>query len=108
MKYLVSFILLGVLLVSGTTIASELSDAKDAGLVGELYTGYLAVVKDADPAIEALVAEVNQKRKAAYQKVADTRKTTLESVELVAGESAMEKTLPGNYIKRKGEGWTKK
>jgi uncharacterized protein len=108
MKFLTKFFLTVMMVVAGNVYASELSDAKAAGLVGEQYTGYLAVVKNSTPAIEQLVADVNAQRKAAYQNVADKRKTSLESVELVAGESAIEKTLPGNYIKRKGEGWTKK
>ncbi len=88
--------------------AADLTTAKEQGLIGELYTGYIGIVKNADPEVEALVAETNLKRKKHYQNIAAERNTTLDKVELVAGAAAIKKTLAGNFIKLEGEDWRKK
>ena len=108
MKTLIKSLMVILLAVSTSVFASPLSDAKKAGFIGEQYTGYLGIVKDAPPTVKSLVKEINEKRKSRYQQIAAKRKTSLKSVEAVAGASAIKKTAPGNYIKLKGQGWKKK
>jgi len=109
MKVFIKSVFITLLMLSTAVFASELSDAKKAGLIGEQFTGYLGLVdQNASADIKALVLDINGKRKARYQQIAKKRKATLKSVELVAGQTAIEKTEKGNYIKRKGEGWNKK
>ncbi len=84
----------------------DLKEAKGKGLVGETITGYLAPVKKT-PEVEKLVAEINAKRKAMYEKIARKNKTSLAAVEKLAGKKAIEKTPPGQFINL-GKGWIKK
>lgn len=105
-RRLCTLLLGGVLLLVSQAWALDLSSAKQAGLIGEMHTGYLAVVKDRDGAKE-LVAEVNAKRKAHYQKIADKNGISLLAVEVRAGQKAIEKSASGALINT-GEGWEAK
>jgi uncharacterized protein YdbL (DUF1318 family) len=84
----------------------DLKEAKTRGLVGETITGYLAPVKKT-PEVEKLVAEINGKRRAMYEKIAGKNGTSLDAVEKLAGKKAIEKTPPGLFINL-GKGWLKK
>jgi len=86
--------------------ALELGDAKSGGLVGETNSGYLAAVKPSAE-VDELVASINKKRKAHYQKIADKNGISLQAVEVRAGQKAIEKTAPGEFINT-GAGWEKK
>ena len=61
-------------------MASPLSDAKSAGLVKEVSNGYIAAVGRATPDIGALVKDINERRKAAYEKIATETGITVEQV----------------------------
>jgi uncharacterized protein YdbL (DUF1318 family) len=101
----VSILVLAVL-IAVPALALDLGEAKSSGLVGELNTGYLGAVKPAAN-VDKLVADINQQRKAQYQKIAKKNSTSLEAVESRAGQKAMEKTSAGAYINT-GDGWRKK
>jgi uncharacterized protein YdbL (DUF1318 family) len=51
-------------------MASPLSAAKDAGLIKEVPNGYITAVGKASAATDVLVKDINQRRKAAYEKIA--------------------------------------
>jgi Uncharacterized protein conserved in bacteria len=89
--------------------ALDLRQAKAQGLVGEMVSGYLGSPQ-AQPSSEvsALINDINTKRKAQYQKIANSQKLPLASVEKLAGEKAFDKTASGHYIKAPGVGWKKK
>ena len=88
-------------------LALTLEEAKTKGIVGEKSNGYLGVVAEGHAGGQALVSEINQKRRQAYQEIAIREKANLKSVETLAGEKAIEKTKPGNFIEGPG-GWIKK
>ena len=67
-------------LLSISSFASPLSDAKAAGLVKELTNGYIAAVGKADKNTAALVADINKRRKAAYAKIAAKNNISVEQV----------------------------
>lgn len=100
----------GALVISALMIAPacalDLGEAKSAGLVGETTTGYLAAVKSSK-AVNALVSDINGRRKAHYQKIAEKNKISLEALEVRAGQKAISKTTSGNYVDS-GSGWQKK
>ncbi|MCF6263570.1 MAG: YdbL family protein [Xanthomonadales bacterium] len=101
-------LLIGLLSISAVQ-ASALSEAKASGLIGEQPNGYLGLVQQNAPGnVKALIADVNAKRKAVYQRIADRQGTSLKGVERVGGQSAIEKTLQGNYIRSPGGSWQKK
>ena len=90
-----------------TSWAVTLPEAKAAGMVGEKPDGYLGVVKDSADA-QALADDINAKRKAAYEGIAGKTGQALDVVEKLAGEKALNKTEPGNYIKWPDGTWHKK
>jgi hypothetical protein len=106
----VFFVLLfSMMTVSATAAGSPLTQPKADGLIGEQANGYIGLVRQDAPAdIKQLVNEVNAKRKAGYQQIAEKQGTSLESVELVGGNTAIEKTLSGNYVRDASGAWRKK
>ncbi|MCB0422560.1 MAG: DUF1318 domain-containing protein [Bdellovibrionales bacterium] len=64
--------------------ALDLDAARKAGKIVELPSGY---VKATDGGAEALAKEINEKRKKAYEAIAEKTKTTIE----VVGQQAAEK-----------------
>lgn len=89
--------------------ADALDDAKAAGYIGEQLNGFLGLVKDDAPAdVVALVKSVNGKRRDAYAAIAAKNGTNISAVAKLAGEKAIAKTSPGNYIQNAGGGWEKK
>jgi len=97
------------MLTSSIALASPLTQPKADGLIGEQANGYIGLVRQDVPVeIRKLVEEVNAKRKAGYQGIATKQGVSLESVELVGGNTAIEKTLPGNYVRDANGVWHKK
>ncbi|MDF1764176.1 MAG: YdbL family protein, partial [Oleibacter sp.] len=84
MKYITALFV--GLLTSFSAFALELDNAKNMGLVGEMPNGYISVVSTTNLEAEALVDEVNAKRKAHYQEIANKQNTPLANIERIAGE----------------------
>jgi hypothetical protein len=87
--------------------AMSLDEAKAKGLVGEKASGYLGAVSAPSEEVQALIADVNQKRRRAYQDIARRNGTDIKAVETLAGEKAIQNTKPGNYVESPG-GWVRK
>lgn len=105
----VLFALLVCVATMAIAVASELTKPKADGLIGEQANGYIGLVTDDVPAdIRRLVDEVNARRKAGYQRIADREGTALSEVEKVGGKTAYEKTLKGNYFRDVNGTWRKK
>lgn len=104
-------ILLGVfcstLLIAGTAFALSLDEAKSKGLVGETQTGYLGAVSTTSE-VQALINDINQKRKEKYAEIAKKNGTPLSAVEALAAKKAMQETAAGNYIQSASGAWVKK
>ena len=86
--------------------ALDLEDAKSRGLVGEREDGYLGVVAGGGE-VEALVRDINDRRREKYEEIAARRGTSVDAVELLAGQKAIERTEPGHYIQQAGR-WMRK
>ncbi len=98
MKMIKILIATVALLLSMVAFALDLDAAKNQGLVGEQPDGYLGVVK-ATPAAVELVADINQKRRAAYERIAKQNGITLEQVARLAGQIAIDKTDAGDFVR---------
>ena len=97
------------LLIAAAAHADPLDDAKASGTVGERTDGMLGLVKaDAPADVQALVQSVNAKRKQSYASIAKKNGTTPQAVALLAGQKAIEKTAPGNFIQDASGRWVKK
>ena len=107
MKKIVAAI--GLLLLLQNAWAIDIRTAKDQGLIGEANTGYIAAVQSpAGAEVRALIADVNEKRKAQFS---ETAKKTGITVELVASrfyELAVQRTAAGHYYQDIKGAWKKK
>jgi len=89
--------------------AIDIHAAKDQGLVGESTTGYLAAVQSpASTEVNALIAEVNKKRKERFEMAAEKTGTTIAQVQNRFYELAVQKTHAGHYYQDSGGKWVKK
>jgi len=102
-------LLISMMAVTVAAAARPLTQPKADGLIGEQANGYIGLVKNDVPAdIKKLVKDINAKRKAGYQKIATKQGTSLSDVERVGGNTAIEKTLRGNYIRDASGAWRRK
>jgi len=100
---------IGLLLLLQNAWALDIHDAKDEGLVGEARTGYLAAVKlPASNEVQALISDVNAKRKAKFEAAAKKTGTSTEQVSNRFYELALSKTAPGHYYQDASGNWSKK
>lgn len=99
--------LLFALLLSFSSFAISLQDAKDQGLVGEQLNGYLAVVKPAAGVAE-LVKDINAKRQAQYEKIAKQNGIVVADVAKLAAEKVIAKAEKGHIIQDSHGNWIKK
>lgn len=89
--------------------AIDIHSAKDQGLVGEANTGFLAAVGGSPSAeVQALIADVNRKRKAEFERTAGKTGATVEQVRFRFYELAVERTRPGHYYQDKQGNWKRK
>jgi uncharacterized protein YdbL (DUF1318 family) len=88
--------------------AIELHAAKEQGLVGEANTGYLAAIGTPSAEVQALVSEVNAKRKAEFERTAKKTGATLEQVRIRFYELAVQRTEAGHYYQDASGSWKKK
>jgi uncharacterized protein YdbL (DUF1318 family) len=93
--------------VASSAFALSLDEAKANGLVGEKANGYLGAVNSANAEAQALIEDVNQKRRQAYEDIAKRNGTNIQAVQTLAGEKAIQNTKPGNFVEGPG-GWMKK
>jgi uncharacterized protein YdbL (DUF1318 family) len=97
-----------VLAVASSASALDFDSAKRKGLIGERPDGYVEVVGgDASSDLKALAADVNAKRRAAYEKVARQNGAPLADVAKIAGKKLIDGAPPGTYVKIDGA-WVKK
>ncbi|MDM8350092.1 YdbL family protein [Pseudomonas sp. sp1636] len=97
---------LPVLALNLNEAMSALGAAKASGQLGEMPNGYLGVVKSGAGADE-IARLINQARRAEYQKLATQNGIQRSDVEAIAGQKAIDKTPPGQYIQLQGQ-WRRK
>lgn len=89
--------------------AIDIESAKNQGLVGEANTGYLASVRrPASAEVRALIADVNAKRRAQFERTAKSTGATLEQVQVRFYQLAVDKTRRGHYYQDAGGNWRRK
>ncbi len=79
--------------------------ARSSGQVGEKMDGYLGVVGAGNSALQAMVRDINIKRRAVYAEKAQAANATLEEYSLTAGCLAIARTAPGEKYQAPGGGW---
>jgi len=89
--------------------AIDIHEAKAQGLVGESNTGLIAAVQTpASAEVRALIADVNQKRKARFENAAQKTGATVAQVANRFYELAVAKTERGHYYQDSSGRWQKK
>ncbi|MCB1676803.1 MAG: YdbL family protein [Halioglobus sp.] len=99
-------LVLPVMAMSLDEAKNALEAAKSQGLVGETPSGYLAAV-GSDRRAREIVNAINDARREAYEKIAEKHGIAVAKVEAVAGQKAVDKTPPGQYIQIDGR-WVRK
>ena len=79
--------------------------ARAAGQVGEKIDGYLGVVGAGTPALQAIVNDINIKRRALYAQKAKAANATLDEYALTAGCQAILATAPGEKYQAPDGSW---
>lgn len=100
-------LLAGAMALSLSAFALTLEEAKSQGLVGEQPSGYLGVVGASTPVLDTLVKDINQKRRSAYEAIAQRNGTQLGAVEQLAGKKAIEQTPAGQYVRLPSGEWVR-
>ncbi len=98
-----------ILAMPGLAFAQGLDDARALGYLGERPDGYLAQHDPAAPswAVE-LMAEINRGRELKYTELALKNGTSVEAVQVVAGEKIIESLAPGTYYMDAAGNWVQK
>lgn len=101
-------LVLGGVVMTGPALAQRdpaYAAARAAGEVGEKVDGYLGFVVPPNPAVKALVEDLNIKRKAVYAQQAQAQHATVEEYAFTAGCLAIARTAPGEKYQAPGGGW---
>ncbi len=81
-------IVLFTMFIASPAFALDLQSARAGGMVVEEATGYIKAVK---PEASALVADINAKRKAEYERIAKEKGSKVEDVAAIAAQELMKK-----------------
>ncbi len=79
--------------------------ARESGQVGEKMDGYLGIVGAASPALQAMVNDINNRRRAVYAEQAQANNATLEEYAFTAGCLAIARTSPGEMYQAPDGTW---
>lgn len=101
-----AFFALGLFLTS-QAFAMELSQARAQGLVGETLDGYIAAVTPS-PEANAVVADINARRREEYTKISRDNGQTVAVVGKVAAARIIGGLPAGSYYKAADGSWKRK
>ncbi|MFD2781339.1 YdbL family protein [Novosphingobium pokkalii] len=79
--------------------------ARAAGQVGEKMDGYLGYVTPPNPALKAVVDDINLKRRAVYSEKAQAQKATVEEYAFTSGCLLIAQTQPGEKYQAPNGTW---
>lgn len=88
---------------------AQIETARSTGVIGERIDGYLGVVGSADAEIVRQVQDINNRRRALYEKTAAETGTTVQQVARIAGEKQLaERVKPGEFYMDATGSWKQK
>ncbi len=106
-----AFILGAAAMTTSTASAGDpqIEAAQKQGVVGERIDGYLGIVSgNVDPALRRKVNEINNKRRALFDRMARDTGTTTAQVARISGEKQVARAKAGEFVMRDNGTWTKK
>jgi uncharacterized protein YdbL (DUF1318 family) len=99
---------LGLWLAATPAAAANLAQAKAAGQVGELMSGYLGLVDSNAPAdVKALVTSINAQRRAEYQRIAAKNGVPADEVAKLTAQKVIGQAAAGHYVQTPS-GWKRR
>ncbi len=93
-----------IMLLATPAYALDLHQARATGLVGERLDGYVAARKDT-PEVQALVNEVNAKRKQEYARISAENSQPVDIVAKLAAEQIINDLEPGLFFQAPDGSW---
>ena len=103
------FAAIGLMMLLQNAWAIDIRSAKSEGLIGEARNGLVAAVQSpANAEVRALIANVNKKRTAQFNRTAKKTGTTVAQVANRFYELAVQKTASGHYYQDSSGRWKKK
>ena len=104
-----SIVLTALLAFAPAALALTLQEAKQQGLVGEQRDGYLGAVESSvSSEVRQLISEVNRERRSRYEQIAQRNGATLNQVQALAYEQAVQATQSGHFVQDSNGSWRKK
>ncbi|MFC3097570.1 YdbL family protein [Alteraurantiacibacter palmitatis] len=82
--------------------------ARAAGQVGEKMDGYLGIVGASTPELQAMVNDINNRRRALYVQRAQAESATLEQYAFTAGCVAIAATVEGEMYQAPDGSWQRR
>ncbi|WP_271078139.1 YdbL family protein [Aurantiacibacter sp. MUD61] len=82
--------------------------ARADGRVGEKMDGYLGIVGTATPELQAMVDDINIRRRAVYAERAQAENATLQQYAFTAGCLAIARTSPGEMYQAPDGTWQRR
>lgn len=103
-RFLAAATLLAIAAPAAAQDPSLVVQARQSGVVGERYDGYLGFAATANETIRRQVAAVNIRRRSLYTGLAQRRRATVQEVGIAAGCELLAKVQPGEiYMLNDGE-----
>ena len=99
--------LIVAILVAAPVFALDLQEARSQGLVGEKADGYVAAVSSSAEA-DALVSDVNAKRRAEYTRISKQNGQSLDVVSKLAAPQIMQGLPAGSMVQDSSGAWKKR
>ncbi len=101
-------VLLGILvMLSAPAWALDLHQARSGGQVGEKLDGYVSA-RTQTPEVQALVAEVNARRKQEYARISQENKQTVDVVAKLAAQQIVNGLEKGAYYQAPNGSWVQR
>jgi len=94
-----------LILSGGPALAQSLNDLRASGAVGEAFDGY---ARARDGAYRSLVQQTNAKRRAIYEKRANSQGVDAAQVGRVYAQQIMSKAPPGTWFLSESGSWSQK
>jgi uncharacterized protein len=110
MKMNYRFLTLAFLLnaaLSFPAFALDLHQARSSGMVGEKLDGYAAALS-ATPEVQALVTDVNAKRRQEYERISKQNGQPIDTVAKLAAQEIFAKLTPGSSYQGTDGNWKKR